>query len=234
MKILWVTNVPLPEASKLFNLSKSISGGWLVGLSGQLKKCKDVELSVLFPINRKYNNKSFVGNDISYYTFPSFKNKTLKEDEGVEVFLDILEKIKPDIVHIFGTELPHSLAVVNACRLKKIQTVVSIQGLVSIIKKHIFSSLPFNVVYGKTIRNIILGDSVNGLRKLYSKLGENEIQVISKADFIIGRTNWDKACATQINPKIKYFTCNETLRDEFYEHTWNIEKCEKNSIFMSQ
>lgn len=36
------------------------------------------------------------------------------------------------------------------------------------------------------------------------------------------------------NPDLKYYFHNETLRAEFYNHSWDLNLCEKHSIFLSQ
>ena len=51
---------------------------------------------------------------------------------------------------------------------------------------------------------------------------------------MIGRTDWDEACTKEINPKVQYHFCNESLRDSFYSGSWEYQNCEKHSIFMSQ
>ncbi|KUP04313.1 glycosyl transferase family 1 [Bacillus coahuilensis p1.1.43] len=149
-------------------------------------------------------------------------------------FKKILNEVAPDLVHIYGTELAHTLSMVNVCEKEEVKTVISIQGLVSIIEKHMHANLPCRVVYGTTLRNLVRNDNVSGLKKLFYRRGKNEVQAIKKINHIIGRTTWDKACISQINPDAKYHFCNETLREEFYKHEWNIEKCDKHSIFLSQ
>lgn len=58
--------------------------------------------------------------------------------------------------------------------------------------------------------------------------------MLKRVKHIIGRTDWDRACTQQINPSAKYHFCNETLRSSFYNHTWDIERCEERSVFVSQ
>ena len=48
---------------------------------------------------------------------------------------------------------------VNTCNKLNIKTVISIQGLVSIIEKHMYSNLPIHAIYGSTFRNIIRKDN---------------------------------------------------------------------------
>jgi len=94
--------------------------------------------------------------------------------------------------------------------------------------------LPAKIQNKFTVRDFIRQDNLKQQQKKFIKLGKFEIEALRKVKHIIGRTTWDRACAYQINPEAQYHFCNETLRDKFYKHTWDIEKCEKHSIFISQ
>jgi hypothetical protein len=71
-------------------------------------------------------------------------------------------------------------------------------------------------------------------KKKFAKRGKFEIEALKIAKHVIGRTDWDLACTKQINDNLNYYFCNETLRDSFYKSSWDIESCEKQSIFLSQ
>lgn len=234
MKILWLTNVILPEASLLINEKPSPFGGWLINASKDLSEQNGIELSIAFPRNRINRYKKLSGQKINYYPFKAVKDRDKELIENNTVLKDIVKEIKPDLVHIYGTEIAHTLSMVNVCKKENIETVVSIQGLVSICANHMYASLPFKAVYGFTLRNILRNDNVVGHKRLFGRRGKNEVESIKKTDHIIGRTTWDKACILQANPRAKYHFCNETLREEFYKHEWNMDKCEKYSIFLSQ
>ena len=47
MKILWIVNIILPALSRELNLTVSPFGGWLVGLSEQLKNCENIDLHIV-------------------------------------------------------------------------------------------------------------------------------------------------------------------------------------------
>lgn len=234
MKILWLINIPLPEASSLMNENVSPFGGWLVNASQDLAKKEEVELSIAFPKSNINGYEILKGENITYYAFKIVRDNDKELIKNNMILKDIVNEVNPDFVHIFGTELAHTLSMVNVCKEKNIETVISIQGLVSVIQKHIFANLPLRVVYGATLRNLLRKDNVIGLKKLFSKRGKNEIEAIKNTNHIIGRTTWDKACTSHINPNAKYHFCNETLREEFYKKQWDIEKCDKHSIFLSQ
>lgn len=234
MNILWLINIPLPEASQLMGENPSPFGGWLINASKDLANKEDVELSIAFPSNKANKFRELKGEKINYYPFIPVKEKDNKVIENNESFETLLNNLKPDIVHIYGTEIAHTLSMVNTCNKINIKTVISVQGLVSIIEKHMYSNLPIYAIYGNTFRNIIRKDNVRGLKKLFRNRGKNEIEAIKRTNHIIGRTTWDKACSNQINPQANYHFCNETLREEFYKHQWDVNDCEKHSIFLSQ
>lgn len=234
MNILWLINIPLPEASQLMGENPSPFGGWLINASKDLANKEDVELSIAFPSNKANKFRELKGEKINYYPFIPVKENDNKVIENNESFETLLNNLKPDIVHIYGTEIAHTLSMVNTCNKINIKTVISVQGLVSIIEKHMYSNLPIYAIYGNTFRNIIRKDNIRGLKKLFRNRGKNEIEAIKRTNHIIGRTTWDKACSNQINPQANYHFCNETLREEFYKHQWDVNDCEKHSIFLSQ
>ena len=109
MNIVWLCNVPLPEMAQTIGI-KSYSAGWLIGISSELRKQNNVNLSIIFPQNRikKLIEKSI--NGITYYGV--YKKNICEYDKELNtqcIFKKIITKEKPDIIHIFGTEYPHSL-----------------------------------------------------------------------------------------------------------------------------
>lgn len=71
---------------------------------------------------------------------------------------------------------------------------------------------------------------------VFIKAGETELKIIKYCKNFLGRTDFDRAVLTQINPDCNYFHCGEILREEFYsaEKLWNYDACEKHSLFTSQ
>ena len=224
MKILIFSNVILPRVAVHMSSNAGVVGGWIAGLAEGLLQSGEVTLSVAFPI---YQSASLVSGEVDnlrYFGFPQKKSDITSYNSEVEEYAKtIIEQAAPDIVHIFGTEFPHTLAVVNVCENLGIldKVVINIQGLVSIYAKHYYADVP---------RSMILRRQWDAL----VKRGVYEIDALKKVRHVIGRTDWDKACATQINSAVEYHFCNETLRGEFYNHIWDILNCERRSIFLSQ
>lgn len=231
MNIVWLCNVPLPEMAQTIGI-KSYSAGWLIGISSELRKQNNVNLSIIFPQNRikKLIEKSI--NGITYYGV--YKKNICEYDKELNtqcIFKKIITKEKPDIIHIFGTEYPHSLEMLEVSSLNKV--VISIQGLVSVICKHYLQGISYcdimrPVIYEGRIQSLYT--ELDG----FKKLGHYEKKFLKKCKYVIGRTDWDYACVKEINKNINYFKCNETMRNLFYEKQWKYDEIDKFSIFVSQ
>lgn len=234
MKILWVTNVPLPEAASLMGSEPSFFGGWLVQASAALATTAGIDLSVAFPDEHWSESLSLRGEQISFYPFPPASEATLRDGSSSLFFGELLETVEPDIVHIFGTEYSHALAVANICTAKGQKFVVSIQGLISIAAKHYTTGLPARVQFRYTFRDLLRYDNIRRQQSKFVQRGTHEIATLQLTRHVIGRTTWDKACVLQINPDARYHRCNEVLRSTFYQGSWSVDTCERWSILVSQ
>lgn len=225
----------LPIVSNSLNRQADSFGGWLTGLSNDLLKISDVQLSVCFPVSSEDGLLSGEVENMKYFGFPQKKlDKHYAKTE--EYFAYIIQKVNPDVIHIFGTEFPHTLAMVNTCeRLDVVHKVlISIQGLVSVYPIHYYASLPMRIIRGYSFRDFIRRQNMERACKKMLEKGYLEIEALKKVKHITGRTSWDRACTSQINPEAAYHFCNETLRDEFYKHEWSLDQCEPYSITISQ
>ena len=234
MKVLWIVNSLIPEIAVACNLKSGNSSGWLSGMLNGLQTYKNnLDIVIAFPFNG--NRIEGKMRNIRYISF--FESKNDKKNKQTAIDLEgIISSENPDVIHIFGTEYPHTLAAVSwAEKLGKIDyTVINIQGLISKCAEHYYAGLPVKIVHRYTLRDFIKRDNIFGQRKKFAKRGQFEIAALKKAKHVIGRTEWDKACVLQINDKLNYHTCNETLRSDFYYGTWDLDTCEPYSVFVTQ
>lgn len=230
MKVLWLCNIMLPVISKELNEAVCNQAGWLSGLCDSLMKKEDVALSVCFPYEKGDPVLTGRTGNLAFYGF-------LESKRNEKTFAAILRETSPDLIHIWGTEFKHSLDMVNAAERGGLldHVVINIQGLVSIIGKyHYYCGIPESVCKSPSLIERKYHMSIENERRSFLASGEYEIQAIKKVKHVIGRTDWDEACTKQINPTVNYYFCNESLRSSFYENRWNIDTCEKHSIFTSQ
>ena len=236
MKILWLCNIILPAVSNELNLKASNKEGWLSGICDAVSKEKNFKLAICFPVPKKYAGLKWVINEIAYYGFYEDTKHPEKYDEKLEGQLkNIVDDFEPDLVHIFGTEYPHTLAMCKCIEDRpRIKSLIGFQGILDIYKHHYFDGLPDSVINCVTFRDFIKRDSLRIQQKKYALRAINEVEAVKKAQHVTGRTPFDKGFSEKVNPDAEYHFLNETLRKEFYQGEWKYDKCEKHSIFLSQ
>lgn len=231
MKLLWLCNI-MPGAVKEKVTGKTGSGLWMDHVLSDLRKREDLSIRILCPHSVVVQGMLDAG--CSYGTFQT--KLPYEYLPGLEQsFREELKSFQPDVIHIWGTEYAHTLAMVKAAEAENRldHTAVSIQGLCSIYARHYAEGVPDTVIKGATFRDIIRRDNIPMQQKKFILRGELEIQALQKIHHVIGRTAWDKACMAKITPEANYHFCNETLRQSFYEKTWEYAACRKHRIFAS-
>ena len=232
MRLLWITNIMLPPICAAMDFPEAPSGGWLFSSLKRLQ-AENIEIAVA----TVYNGKEIISkkiDNIKYYLLPLHGLDNTKYQHSLEVFwISVKNDFKPDIVHIHGTEYPHGLAYIKSCSADNV--VISIQGLVSVISRYYCAGISKReILQNITLRDLLRRDNILQQQKKFYERGKIELEYIRSVKHVIGRTSWDKAHVRAINPDANYYVCNETLRDEFYKHSWNYDSCEKHSIFSSQ
>lgn len=230
MKILWFTNSPCGSIKRNPALTVK-SGGWLISLEAEIKKEKNIQLEVAYFSDK--HEKSFAFENVKYY--PMCRNKfdagkglsrirerfisqEDKDKKALPIMLDVARQSQPDIIHIHGTEEAFGLLVKY---IKDIPIVFSIQGMIAPYREKYFSGIPKKYAY----KFDLLCDKIKGvgIKKSYQSFcyrAEREKQYLSQANYIFGRTFWDRDCTLALNPKRKYYVVNEILRPEFYKKQW--------------
>ena len=228
MKVLWLVNIVMPEACECFNINSTNTGGWLVGAYNNIIDKLD-SLVIVTTFNGESVKSCRVGKT-EYYLVPQVNT--------AEHFKNLLESNDFDIIHIFGTELLHFKEMVSVCDLQK--TIVTIQGLTSIIVNHFLDGIPDVYRKESKIRTFLSGllhaeKPIYDLFLGFKNMADSENNSVYCVENFAGRTRFDRAFVRQNIPNSRYFKVNETLRDSFYSDiTWDVEKCEKHSIFIPQ
>lgn len=232
MRILWITNIPLPNICEDMGWPVPSIGGWMYSSLKRLMNCQSLILGVATVYDGKDLIKKKLSDGINYFLLPlNGRKKTSYNSDLEKKWKEVRDSFQPDVVHIHGSEYPHGLAYVNSCGPKGV--VLSIQGLVSIVSRYYALPLDTSKKF-ITFRDIVKAGGVRRERLLFEKSGKYEQQLIKNVSHIIGRTIWDKTHTWAINPNVKYHYCGENLRDSFYVHKWDYKTCIPHTIFVSQ
>jgi glycosyltransferase involved in cell wall biosynthesis len=236
MKILWFSNTP--AAGEGFLKMDVLRAGWLSSLAKVLKD--KVNLSVAFYYVRFSEPFKYKG--VSY--FPICKKnwkldiikKSLLGDyiyrEDLPVYLEIINKVQPDIIHIHGTENPFGCIIDEV----GIPVVVSIQGNCTVYNHKYYSGIeesyasvkgikiqsPYTWVFNKSYNQRYRNSSV--------KITEREKGILKRCRHVIGRTDWDRRITRILAPGSIYYHNDEVLRESFYKNEWG--KNERHKIII--
>jgi len=233
MNILWITNIQFPAVRGRLGLPVEVVGGWMFALASELSFNKQVNMAVS-TIYDGVDLKRFVDSDIVYYLLPAGEMKKYYDRSLEKYWVEVINEFKPDIIHIHGTEYAHGLACVKACPKQKY--VISIQGLLSVYQEYYYAGIkPFQLIKHTTLNDIKNFMTTSQVLKELRRRTAGEMLYLSLCTNIIGRTSWDYSHVMAINPGIKYYFCNEVLRDSFYNSDkWRIDLKKDFTIFISQ
>lgn len=227
MKILWFTNTPC--LAKQREDASTYTGGWLDSLEAEIVKHEEIELHICY-YSSIFQEDFYFAKTYFHPIRMNRKYKYLKLLSRIKYdkiclskMYEIIDYVKPDIIHIHGTEENWGLIQEKI----KIPIAISIQGLLLPYYNKYYSGLSkFDVIKHDPLKyklTIIRSEMMSDKIFKYNAIREEKFLRLSK--FIIGRTNWDKNITSVFAQKSKYYTCNEILRPEFYQNEyWDKDK----------
>ena len=148
MRILWLSNIIFPEVSEQLGLPRVVVGSWMMAYKSllQASHAADMELHVISP----YEGTSFADVEAGgahHYLFP----ETTGASELRKWLKAVNDRVRPDVVHIHGSEYPHSSLFVEECGSGNV--ILSIQGLVSVYARYYYGGLDLQGKF--TLRDLL-------------------------------------------------------------------------------
>lgn len=230
MKLLWLCN-NAPGLVRSALTGKPESGvNWLDHVLSDLRK-QGITLRILY---RGGGSAGQLDPQCSFSPVPETPAQ-LYQPQLEAAFRQELRTFQPDVIHSWGVEYHHALAMVNAAEQEGMlpRMAASIQGLCCRIAPHYTDGLPASALRSRTLRDFLRRDSIARQQEVYVQRGQLEILALRKLRHVIGRTDWDRRNALEINPGLTYHFCNETLRETFYSGQWSYGGCIRHRIFAS-
>jgi glycosyltransferase involved in cell wall biosynthesis len=225
MKVLWFTTTP-SKAAKEFG-SSYMGGGWISSLESLIVNEQRHEIGICFFYNGEVYKK-LNKDGINYYGIPYKKENTLQRiinrqvadlnDTKSEYIDEVIADFKPDLVHVFGTEMGYGDLLIN----KFDKVLFHLQGLVAPYAE-VYFPLGFNknvVLKNSGLSTLIRGISFFHKYRIFEKRAEREVRIIKNWKYFTGRTDWDKNYTKLLNPEASYFHCEEALRSIFFTTEW--------------
>lgn len=248
MRILWICNTLPATAARMLNRKIDNKEGWLDGILSRIAADEDIKrdisLAIAYPgSDNKTGGQTVDINDhfkLTVYEYTDDRPAAHIYDERLESeFTHIYESYKPEIIHIFGTEYGHNLAAAKtAAKLRnennRPSLLIGIQGIISECAREYTADMPYKQVTRYSLRDLLKNDNVARQQDKFRKRGEFELNTVSYATDITGRTAFDREWSEKFSPNAKYHHMNETLRSMFYTGTWDVTDCDRHVIFISQ
>ena len=220
----------MPAMDKMAGIQTQGGGTWMQALLQSLAKMPGVKLGVVCAYTGRASAQ-FEADGIDYFVIGQPRWCDLGNPKDLTACAAVVEQWKPDLIHIHGTERFYGL--LAGCLKTPCPIVISIQGLINPYSK--WPAFFGNLSITEIARTITWRDLAfqNGLVFDYQRYKSKALQekvIINQNRNFIGRTAWDRAWLTQMNPKAKYFHGGEMLRSEFFGASWEIGKCRRHSL----
>ncbi len=211
LKVLWLAPYPIDRVlppAKLLNSRKQGKANWLVNLAGVLANNFPVELHILCHSANINKNEFVIQNNIQFHIihykmpfikkgFPQYFRYDIwsKYSGFIKPSLKLVNEIKPDIIHIHGTEGAFGLL---SGKLNEYPIIISMQGIINELYKR--NIRPSRIIQKKQEKSVIRNNINFGCR-----------------------TNWDKSIVLNYNKKAKIFYLPEAINEIFYNVNWQDE-----------
>jgi glycosyltransferase involved in cell wall biosynthesis len=227
MRVLWFTNIELPAVRRRVGLPARTIGGWMESLRTALRVQGGVELGVAAEGGTYF--EPFDEDGVRYFHLhaPPAGSGFVRVAERWRHRLDdqavlaeasaLVERFKPDVIHVHGSEGPFGLL----GKATPIPLVISLQGLLVICSRFYFAGLsPTDVLRDPLSMRFVRGVGlVHGFWNM-RVMAQREAGILRSCHYFAGRTEWDRAVLSVVNPRTRYYHADEVLRPEFYRHEW--------------
>ena len=221
MRVLWFANTPGLSAGYL-KISLA-AGGWISALQQAVEAVPACQLGFVFYAEQAMAPFEY-GKTWYYPVQPlgSGRRKRLlnriaglaETGENLPAFLRAVEQFKPDIIHVHGTEFPFGLILRE---VRKVPVVISIQGNLTVYREKYFAGLSLPGLW-RGWRSGYPFYSAD--YKIWRRRMEIEQEILRRARFVFGRTDWDRRIARVLAPDAEYFHVDEVIRPGFYGLDW--------------
>lgn len=232
MKILWILHAPLGEISNILNLSQAQSGTWINGaMNALLEVDQDIQLKILTSANIPETRRKTVG-QVEYcclHAGTCTRGKSMLK-KAVRIFVDEIRRIKPDLIHVWGTE--YSLGYDLSKEIRDIPIVYRIQGAINAISKYPNGHLSVR----KMKKELSFFDGLKAKKyekdaRFMEKHADMELKMIAKSAAIFSDNEWALMQYHMRMPQIPvYYDCLP-IRKEFFEKRWEPDQTTAHSLF---
>jgi glycosyltransferase involved in cell wall biosynthesis len=237
MRVLWFSNVPTHDVWSLDRADQARGGGWIGSLKDAiLAKDPSVQLAVAFPSARL--RQSFISGGVTF--FPILERQLVgtgvlrrwlhitDRRSVLSAGIDIVHNYNPDVVQFFGTERIFAKIIPTI----DIPSAIHIQGLLTVCSRMWFRGVPYErMIWHERPMDLILGRGYLHDYFRSRNAAAREREILSECTCVLGRTAWDRRMAYILAPRARYYSCDETLRPEFWQTAWGHQERQRKVLY---
>lgn len=232
MKVIWILNSPIGNISDVLQLSHAQSGTWIdEAMHALLEADSDVELSILTTTKIKEIRRKKEGR-VEYICLNCGRCPRGKSTpkSKLKLWLSEIERIRPDLIHIWGTE--YSIGYDLAKHIKHIPIIYRIQGAINSISKYPNGHLSVR----KMKQELSWFDGLKATKydkdsRFMEKQAELELKMIAESAAIFSDNEWALMQYHMKLPQIPVYFDQLPIRKVFFENSWELEKATPHSLF---
>ena len=230
MKSLWIVNKCCGSFHQKIHGKKATGGQWL---DAMLEEASLVAEDSVVVVNIEKNPQLdyFQDGNVTYYTLQGEPNANYdyKSEKALQDWKRIIDKEKPDVIEIWGTEFPYSLAAMNAA--KDLPAVIYVQGILDSIAKYYLSGLTEKELkQAITLRDVLTKTTIKQTKRDYEKRAAYESEIVKRAGHIIVENQWAAAYYRKISPSVQVHFLPISISNSFREHNWSEEAMQSHTI----
>lgn len=202
---------------------------WVDALIDRLSKSGSTSIGIAVPIYDKSFQKA-EKDEIALYGLPNppekkfykkIYNSLTYREENLNInnyTLQAVSDFKPDIIQIFGSENPFGLIIKNL----NIPVIIHIQGYLLVWKVKWFTAISrWEQFRYENLKNLLIGQGSFHEYNIFMKRAAREAIILRNCRYFMGRTDFDKNIISLLSPDSVYFHCEEFIRKDFLERSWN-------------
>jgi len=223
MKVLWFLNVPIPPVGEALPSRTDYigSGWWISWLLAALRQRGDIDLHVAWGHEGRYHNVVQIDKHCTVEAFPLWHTSVAPADgdarPGLGGILSLLtnrypdgalavvDRVKPDLIHIHGTEGPCAMLLDRI----DVPALVSIQGSPGDWAAR---------SWGGADTAVKLRNPRGWKNQLQLVLaGRREARMLKHAKAIHGGTTWDRRFARRTAPQASFYHSVAAVGPDFFQ-----------------
>ncbi len=227
MKVLWVVNMLIGALSKRKNINLS-SGQWL---NAELEKSYGNKEYDIIVCTSSSEYEELIDENIKYVVVPHGDVASYRcNNDNVEYWKSLLDKEKPDVILIWGTEYLIGQCVLIANN-HKFKSCIYIQGVMSSIAENYRGGLSDSTIssFSTVVERLRHTTIFDKEKEMNFKVSQEKLS-ITLTDGIIVENQWAADRYLSLNPNLKLFWNRLSINTIFQKYSWSKDKYKEHTI----